>query len=127
VTTMSAAERQRRYRAKDPDGNRTRNTELKRKWRREHPDAEREASRRWREKHPDHEQVRTQALRDLMGQLVCVDCGAPAHDWHHRIPETRTFWVSRLRSPDHPAFLPEVEKCDVLCRSCHMRRHRESV
>ena len=62
-------------------------------------------------------------LDEIRSSMVCIDCGSTEKlHFHHRDPATKEFalgdgYVLRRRA------LAEMQKCDVLCASCHSRRH----
>lgn len=71
-------------------------------------------------------------LRDMVARLKhergCKQCGedrAPALEFHHRDPTTKTIAVSNAISQDKSvAFvLAEIEKCDCICKNCHSMQH----
>lgn len=55
----------------------------------------------------------------------CHDCGgvfpASIYDFHHREPHTKEFNVSRYSTWEK--LKPELDKCDLLCPTCHRLRH----
>ena len=54
----------------------------------------------------------------------CVDCGARGDlDFHHLDPSTKDRNVVQMIGRSERAFLDEVGKCVVVCRSCHKARH----
>lgn len=65
-----------------------------------------------------------QVLRTVNG---CEDCeiheGRLLH--HHVDPETRMYKVSEMYGCSIDTLEDELEKCVVLCHSCHMARHVE--
>lgn len=63
-----------------------------------------------------------QILRTVNG---CEDCGAHEGrlDHHHVDPETKMHNISGMYARSLDALEDELERCVVLCRSCHMKRH----
>lgn len=61
-------------------------------------------------------------------QTGCLDCGE--NDpivlvFHHRNPEEKSFSIGRATGTMSVSrLMQELEKCDVLCANCHLRRHR---
>lgn len=69
----------------------------------------------------------------------CLDCGRlpdeeDALEFHHRDPSTKLYTIGKTRTGKganvpYPGtasptkLLAEIEKCDVLCRECHKKRH----
>ena len=65
--------------------------------------------------------------REFKALASCSKCGGANNlDFHHRDPTTKTMKVSRIasRSLSWAAVLREIEKCDVLCKSCHREIHQ---
>lgn len=63
-----------------------------------------------------------QIFRTLDG---CEDCGTHGGklEHHHRDPSTKRYQVSQMSSCSQETLEAEIAKCDVLCRSCHKKRH----
>ncbi len=58
----------------------------------------------------------------------CMDCGLDDPDelvFHHRDPEDMAFRVS-AHCRQWWRVLDEIEKCDVVCKSCHRQRHADN-
>ena len=60
----------------------------------------------------------------------CLDCNLVAQDeeaglfdFHHRDPKEKDFALSNSRIRDFEKFKTELDKCDLLCKLCHCRRH----
>lgn len=55
---------------------------------------------------------------------VCTKCGSdgPLH-FHHRVPSTKLFPVSRCLTRSWEKIRAEVAKCDLLCVPCHKATH----
>ena len=107
-------------------------SDYQRQWRAENHDYKVAWNREWR--HRNKEKVAAQAARrlaraqawwdEVRSSLVCVDCGSTTNlDFHHRDPERKTASVSALIRYSRAKVVQEMEKCDVLCRSCHKLRH----
>ena len=59
---------------------------------------------------------------------VCEKCGAKKYlQYHHREPRTKICSVARMvhNGVDKEILVKEMDKCVVLCRSCHCRLHAE--
>lgn len=93
-------------------------------------------NREWRKRNP--ELLKAQARRarerrmawwtDIRSSVMCVDCGSTTNlDFHHRNPEEKSCNVATATMHSFRRFIEEVEKCDVLCRSCHKLRHYRSA
>ena len=55
----------------------------------------------------------------------CADCGGvELLHFHHRDKSTKSFSVSRETLLPWSELMTEIWKCDVLCGSCHAKRHR---
>ena len=61
----------------------------------------------------------------------CQRCGynkpiPGAYDFHHRDPEQKDFGISG-KTKSFESLKAEVDKCDLLCRTCHAEVHHEIV
>jgi 5-methylcytosine-specific restriction endonuclease McrA len=71
------------------------------------------------------QEVRRKRLADFKRGRLCLDCGWPFHpqalDFDHR--DEKKFSISAANSR-HPweVLLAEMEKCDLVCASCHRVR-----
>lgn len=78
-----------------------------------------------REKDAKEFAVFTEWLQILRTNNGCEDCGT--HDgWlehHHVDPSTKKYSISQMYAYSLDALEEELEKCVVLCRSCHKKRH----
>jgi hypothetical protein len=57
----------------------------------------------------------------------CIKCGETdiaKLDFHHRDPTTKLFTIGGP-SRSQTAILAEIEKCDLLCHSCHSKHTRK--
>lgn len=69
---------------------------------------------------------REQALARLGGR--CKDCGFdnPAGlQFHHRDPAEKLFEIAAGLTRPEAVLWAEVDKCDLLCGTCHLLRHAE--
>jgi len=89
-------------------------------------------NRAWRMRNPDllaaqarrARQRRQEWWQNIRSSVVCVDCGSTANlDFHHRNPSEKSCNVATAIMYSFGRWLEEVQKCDVLCRSCHKLRH----
>ncbi|WP_233263410.1 homing endonuclease associated repeat-containing protein [Halorhabdus sp. CUG00001] len=73
-------------------------------------------------------QVWTFAYRRQAGCQRCHETDPVCLQFHHETPETKTDSIGNLIANSAPeaAVRGEVEKCIVLCASCHRKEHRES-
>lgn len=64
-------------------------------------------------------------LRTLKAAQCCDDCGTSEGvlDYHHTDPTMKRYTVSEMCNNSLEAFVDEVAKCTVQCRSCHQKRH----
>lgn len=55
----------------------------------------------------------------------CPESDARCLDFHHRIPETKLFAISKAvkTSMSLDRLIAEISKCDLLCRNCHAKEH----
>lgn len=66
---------------------------------------------------------RLKALEYLGG--VCVDCGLKdGLEIHHIDPETKSFTLASGWHHAWDKIVVELQKCEVLCDSCHKNRHK---
>ena len=113
-----------------------------RKWRKENPEKERAGVEKWRKENPEKVRAAREKYREENRKINreyiarvkgtnCFDCGATeskgkqkALELHHRDPSTKEFEVSGgyLHCPLE-YLKPEIEKCDLLCKQCHAKRH----
>jgi len=64
-----------------------------------------------------------QRIKAERGCLYCGTCHPLVLDFHHRNPADKSFTISQIPTTNIPKLLAEVEKCDVVCRNCHMLVH----
>jgi hypothetical protein len=59
----------------------------------------------------------------------CIDCGTRDGELHfdHRSGDDKRFTLARGQSHSWLVILAEIEKCDVRCAPCHVRRHKERI
>jgi DNA-binding NtrC family response regulator len=64
-----------------------------------------------------------QAIEQVFGNK-CSSCGAAGvpFEFHHESPEGKTINIGR---GTHRDAIEELEKCVMLCKPCHRRRHRK--
>ena len=59
----------------------------------------------------------------------CSRCGT--HDeplvHHHLVPATKRIGLSKMQHYSLEAFMDELAKCTVVCKSCHRTIHNEGV
>jgi hypothetical protein len=58
----------------------------------------------------------------------CLSCGynkdiPAAYDFHHRDPNEKDFQISKNYNKSMKKLKEEVDKCDLLCKNCHMEIH----
>jgi hypothetical protein len=67
-----------------------------------------------------------QYIRDYLGEHPCVDCGEAdpvVLHFDHRDGADKVMHVSRMATrASLTRIIAEIEKCDVRCANCHMRR-----
>jgi len=92
--------------------------------------------KRWYQQHKDEViarrkkrqlEIRNRFLR-YKSTLSCMDCGIshPAVlQFHHRNKDDKSFNISDVirRANSFKQITSEIEKCDVVCVNCHMKRH----
>jgi len=120
--------------------NTERHRENARKWATNNRERCRNNHSNWRKRNPELNATYYRRLcerariewRALVAELVCEECGSHARqtekycglDFHHRDPKSRSFSVGAgFYKVARDRLLAEMEKCDILCRSCHKHRH----
>jgi hypothetical protein len=66
-----------------------------------------------------------QHVKDLRTEGFCVDCGEEDErvlQFHHRDPSDRKADILSISS--FPRLMRELEKCDLVCANCHIKRHK---
>jgi hypothetical protein len=70
--------------------------------------------------------VLVEFLRKLKDNKPCVDCKIVhrhfALDFDHRDPSTKTACVSAMVGYSREKLLEEIDKCDLVCATCHRYR-----
>jgi len=63
--------------------------------------------------------------KDMLGCALCTN--TTSLEFHHIDPATKIEGISRMISMDlgMDSIFAEVEKCEVLCKSCHKMIHDE--
>ena len=62
-------------------------------------------------------------LDSIREQLLCQQCGASDDlDFHHRDKRTKSFCIGAGQHSRSKTMV-EMQKCDVLCGSCHQKLH----
>src|SRR6516162_7634891 len=68
--------------------------------------------------------ARADAIRALLQEWIdegeCAHCGGPADLFHHVDPATKSFGIGDA-SASLDRIMEEIEKCILLCRSCHWK------
>ncbi len=69
---------------------------------------------------------RAEYIRLLGGE--CVICGSKENlEFDHTIPDTKEFSIGKLMNYARAKVLAELDKCRLLCTTCHKKRTRASV
>lgn len=59
----------------------------------------------------------------------CERCGydkcKSALEFHHRVPEDKSFEINKSQTISWGRIKGELEKCDLLCANCHREVHEE--
>lgn len=63
---------------------------------------------------------REQAFK-ILGEL-CIKCGNPATDIDHIDPKSKSVDLSKLWGVSEKRWLTELQKCQSLCRECHLSK-----
>lgn len=67
---------------------------------------------------------------DYLKQHPCIDCGETDIEvlqFDHRDQSSKVKEVSRLLQSSQRRILEEIEKCDVRCANCHLKRTRRQL
>jgi hypothetical protein len=88
----------------------------------------------WRSNNKEYYNSHQKKLRHLVREYcrylhgnVCSVCGSINNlDFHHIEPKNKKFKICN-RSYITDELMKELEKCILVCRSCHMLIHREKV
>ena len=69
-------------------------------------------------------------FRNYKKDLKCKECGEghpAALSFHHRNPDKKEHEVSTMPNNGYAieTIRQEIEKCDVLCRNCHAKKHHK--
>jgi hypothetical protein len=100
-----------------------------------HPERIKARQSAWRAAHRDRRNAqnlkarhaRAAFIRGCKVGKVCLRCQEPDIDrlhFHHVDPETKLFQIGRS-DRSIAAIIIEMEKCVLLCRSCHTKTHHE--
>jgi 5-methylcytosine-specific restriction endonuclease McrA len=88
-----------------------------------------EYMRRWRQSSASRgvdKGKKTNFLREYLSKHPCVDCGNSdirVLEFDHRVPANKEFHIGYgITSKTFDAVRREIEKCDVRCGNCHVRR-----
>ena len=68
--------------------------------------------------------------QDLLNQFPCLLCGESDPDliqWHHVVPEDKSFGIIQGNSLSHEAWWNEVLKCIPVCPTCHVKIHKNKL
>src|SRR5216117_3200210 len=67
---------------------------------------------------------RKEAIESLGGK--CIKCGSVENlEIDHIDPKTKSFNFSKIWSFSPEKYSKELEKCQILCKDCHMKKSRE--
>jgi hypothetical protein len=81
---------------------------------------------RRRKERQQHRRRMSRLIRGYKAACGCLHCGDrdPDHlTFHHRDPASKRFWVGGAAAYSIKSILQEIDKCDVVCRTCHDRLH----
>ena len=75
-------------------------------------------------KREDSNRADMNALKEAQGCMICGynDDGSKLH-FHHRDPSTKLFAISDALQYGPKKLQEEIDKCDLLCASCHTSHH----
>jgi hypothetical protein len=99
------------------------------------PIKQKEAKRQWYLKNKEltikrsmaHKHRDQEWFKSIKSTKSCVECGESRYellDFHHIDPSTKITTVSdMLGRYGRSKILDEMAKCEILCKSCHMKHH----
>lgn len=117
----TSTEAVRAWRARNPEKSRQQAREQYQRWYRENREYKLEQSRLAQIKRSERHRERIAAAK-VDG---CVDCGSREDlHFHHLDPSTKKHTVADMDGASTAAFLEEVAKCVVVCKPCHIARHK---
>ena len=102
------------------------------------PEKQRDCKRRWRERNKEkaNESARIAKTLDrnfrkgLLQAFPCVCCRELDPDliqWHHVVPQDKSFGIIAGNSFNHEAWWSEVLKCIPVCANCHIKIHKNKL
>lgn len=72
-------------------------------------------------KRRNYKKIRDLAIAELGGK--CAKCGSPENlELDHIDPTTKEIEVGAIHSVSRVRFWAEIKKCQLLCRSCHVKK-----
>lgn len=73
-----------------------------------------------------YEQRRKNAVAKLGG--CCIECGSKENlEFDHKKRKTKTKTIARLSSYSKQKFEEELEKCQLLCFDCHLKKTQKEI
>ena len=99
------------------------------------PIKQKESKRQWYlknkkltiERSMEHKHRDQEWFKSIKSTKSCVECGESRYellDFHHIDPSTKITTVSdMLGRYGRKKILDEMAKCEILCKSCHMKHH----
>lgn len=72
-----------------------------------------------------YHKIRQEVITLLGGE--CVDCGSKAKlEFDHNDPQTKTFTISALLTYSWKRIEPEITKCVLRCKECHLQKSKRN-
>lgn len=121
--------------------NRERLREKNKQWRLRNLEAQRQRDRirmsKWRKANPEKHKKFTEERRmnirkqiweykEIRGCLRCPEKDPRCLDFHHRDPTTKSYNIASgvSNKVSFETLMKEIEKCDLLCRNCHVKTYK---
>jgi len=89
-----------------------------------------------RQKYKDYDKKRSKILyakhKNMLDEIKrangCIICGQTEGvlDFHHINPSDKLFNITTAKHKTNIELVNEINKCMILCRSCHNRLHRQT-
>jgi hypothetical protein len=107
--------------------------ENNKKWRNENIERDRERAKKWYNENTERVKEREKNNREALKQYIggtykCKHCGfehptSAPFDFHHINPDEKEGEIGRLVHGSLEKLLREVDKCVLLCATCHRLEH----
>lgn len=62
--------------------------------------------------------------KNLFGNSCYICDSSDSLEFDHIDPDTKTFTIGKMWSASESKFLEELSKCQLLCKKCHVEKHK---